>query len=253
MKKLKKLLITGLACGTMITGLAGCSAKDKNGENTVKTDMVEVEVYHGDYSALLGDEINNQAYNIGFAILDDEVKAIGDTFPNTKFTTYSGEVIDTPEGPYVLDVLGSWCTYCQHLTQETLQDLLDKGYKVYQYFAYGTKEDVDSFYETIGMGIPEGVVILLDNTDMNSWLDGYGYMSVPMTFPVDENGKITLPHVGYMNSQGYQDYLTFALNNSIAETKVGNETLRDYIQKQVAIKQYIDSLETIEVPADILK
>lgn len=251
MKNLKKFLITGLACGTMLTGLAGCS-KTETGGDTAKADMVEVEVFHGQYSDLLGDEINSQAYNIGFAIMDDEVKSIGDSLPQTKFSTYNGEVIDTPEGPYVFEVLGSWCTYCQHLTQEALQDLLDKGYKVYQYFAYGTKEDVDSFYETIGMEIPEGVVVLLDNAEMDAWLDGYQYTAVPLTIPVDGSNKVTLPHVGYMDSQGYQDYLTFALNSGIAETKVGEETIRDYIQKQVAIQQYIDGLEKIEVPAEIL-
>lgn len=252
MKNFKKFLIAGLACGTMLTGLAGCSKTETDGD-TAKADMVEVEVFHGQYSDLLGDEINSQAYNIGFAIMDDEIKAIGDSLPQTKFSTYNGEVIDTPEGPYVLEVLGSWCTYCQHLTQESLQDLLDKGYKVYQYFAYGTKEDVDSFYETIDMEIPEGVVVLLDNAEMDTWLDGYQYMSVPLTIPVDENGKVTLPHIGYMETQSYEDYLTFALNSGIADTKVGDVTLRDYVQQQVAIKEYIDSLEKIEVPAEILK
>lgn len=251
MKNFKIFLITSLACGIVLTGLAGCS-KTKNGDNTAKTEMVEVEVFHGEYSDLLGDEINNQAYNIGFAILDDEVKSVGDTLPQTQFTTYNGEVIDTPEGPYVFEAVGAWCSYCQRLTQESLQGLLDKGYKVYQYFSYGTREDVDSFYETIGMEIPEGVVILLNNAEMNAWLNGYQYTAVPLTVPVDENNKVTLPHVGYMESQEYQDYLTFALNSGIAEIKVGEETIRDYIQKQVAIQQYIDSLEKIEVPAEIL-
>ena len=43
MKNLKKFLITGLACGTMLTGLAGCSKTETDGD-TAKADMVEVEV-----------------------------------------------------------------------------------------------------------------------------------------------------------------------------------------------------------------
>lgn len=235
--------------------LVGCTNGTTNqGGTTTKEDTVHVSVYKGDFINLLGDENVSTLYQSNLALEDGEVAMLGDKLSDYKFKTYEGDDFQLPtEGPYVVEILGPWCSYCQRLTGEVLEKLLDSGVKVYQYFLQADNASIDDFYVQAGIERPEGVTVLKECEDFETYLGEKNLYSVPQSLVVDETGKIALSHIGYVGYEDFKKFYDYALTAKLYETKVDGVDLKTYLEQQVKIRNYINDLDEIDIPKSLLK
>lgn len=238
---------------TALLVLVGCS---KTETTSTKTDekTETVSVYNGNYIDLLGSDKKSEIYNLRLDLSDDEVALLGTTLPDISFTTYEGETVSLPSsGGYVFEILGSWCTYCQALVNETHDLYASLGVPVYQYFLSGSASDIDDFYNDIGIERVQSATQLTYNDTMEQWISSHNLYSVPMIIVVDESGTIAMTHVGYLPADDFSAYLDYALSAKLYDVEIDGETLPEYIEKQVVIHNYIDNLTEIEVPSAIFE
>lgn len=244
--KNKKILAGLLA--TM--ALVGCSNQSvDNNNNASNGDTVHVSVYKGNYINLLGSENVEKLYSLNLGMEDGEVAMLGNSLSDFKFKTYDDEDFQLPEtGPYVVEVMGTWCGYCQRMTSEVLQSLLDSGVKVYQYFLQADNPSIDDFYSQVGFDRPEGVTVLKGCTEFEDMLLEKDLTAVPQSFVVDESGKIALSHLGYVDYETFKTFYDYALEAKLYDTKIDGLALQEYLAQQVKIRNYINNLEEIDIP-----
>lgn len=247
---LKRLLILLLTLGMILT-MSGCSNK-KNVDEGPKTTVVEL--YKGKYIDVLPEETRAEIYAKDLNPSDGEMALIGSDLSQFSFTSYNGETITLPEkGPYILEIVGSWCTYCQALTKDIITTKLSDEIPVYQYFMYGTNNDIDAFYETIEVSRPNEVIALVSNGEFEQFLEENEFYSVPLSIVFDENGKIALSHLGYMEASFYRDFVEYAKKAKLYDVKVNDSaTLKEFVELQEKARDYIDGLSSIEIPLDVL-
>lgn len=246
---MKKVLITLLGI-LIIISLSACTG---NENNPVKNDTTTISLYKGDYVELLGEETLEKLYINDLSLKDNEVSVLGTKLPGETFTDYNGKSVTLPKGAYIFEVVGSWCTYCQALTNETLEELVKTGYPVYLYFLEGTKKDVESFFETIGIEIPTNVTILLMNSSFEEYLDENDFFNIPLSIVVDETGNIGLTHIGYSEVEIILEFVKLGMEGKYYNVKVDGMLLADYIRIQKIAKDYISNLTEIDIPSELLK
>lgn len=227
--------------------LTGCGATDTN----TKVDTVTVSLYKGVYEDLLSDEIKEKLYDIGLYLTDSEIGVIGEKMPNLAWTDYDGKELTLPNESYIIEIVGSWCQYCQALASESNNDILALGYPVYQYFLYGTPQDVDDFYETIGTEKPNNIVYLMQNEEFDDFLIENDFVNIPMTLVIDGNGRIALTRLGYAEKDDVVKFVEMAMEAKFYDLEVEGTTLYDFIKTQKIAKKYIEELEEIEIPKEL--
>ena len=247
-----KKIIAGLLATLALTGCAGQTGTDGN-TATDKEETVHVTVYKGEYMNLLGQENVNDIYSMDVTLDDGEVAMLGLDLSQFTFTDYDGNEVTLPsEGPYIVEILGSWCQYCQRLTGEVLNDALNKGVTVYQYFLSAENEDIDNFYTEVGFEQPDGVTVLRNCQEFEDWVSEKGISSVPQTLFVNEEGKISFSHIGYIDSEGFFKLYDYALTAKLYDVTIDGQNLQNYLDQQVKVRNYIDNLEEIDVPKSVL-
>lgn len=245
--KNKKILI----CLIALLDLVACSNNTTDEEE--KEETVHVSIYKDTYISLLGEDNISKLTELGLDEIEDgEVTLFGTNLSTYTFTDYDGNTVNLSDGPYILEVLSSGCKYCQKLTKESLQYALDNGIKVYQYFISSSNEDIDNFYSEAGLSITNDVIILRDCSSLEGMLRKKEINSVPLTMIVDENGKVSITHVGYIDTDTYLSLYEYGLNNKLYEIEVDNLDLYSYLKRQTKIKDYIDSLDEIDIPKSVL-
>lgn len=235
----------------MALTVSGCTKTEEvdNGPQTQR-----VELYKGNYIDLLPEETKADIYAKSLNLSDSEVSLIGSNLTEYQFTTYEGETVSFPEtGPYIIEIVGSWCTYCQALTKDIISTKLSDEIPVYQYFMYGTKNDIDAFYESVGLSRPNEIIALLSNENFEKFMEEKEFYSVPLSIVVDESGKIALSHLGYMDAASYKNFVEYAKTAKLYDVKVNDsDTLRTFVELQEKARNYIDGLSSIDVPVDVL-
>ena len=239
-----------LGCLIALLALSACG---NNTNEEAKEDTVRVSIYKDAYLNLLGEDNLNTLKELGLDEIEDgEVTLFGTDLSTYTFTDYDGNTVNLSGGPYILEVLSSGCKYCQKLTRESLQPALDNDIQVYQYFISSSNDDIDNFYSEDGINKLDGVVILRDCSSLEGMLRKKELNSVPLTMIVDENGKISITHIGYIETDTYLSLYNYGLNNKLYELDIDGLNLYSYLKRQTKIKDYIYSLEEIDIPKSAL-
>ena len=249
---MKKLFIV-LA---VLLALVGCTpANGGKEENTqpVNSDTVKVKIYKDQFIKLLPEDKQQELYNSGLSLENGEVSALGADLSGYTFKSVDGQDVKLPKGPYILEIVGSWCGYCQALTTEVIEGKYYETIPVYQYFMYGTAEDVASFYEAIGLERPADIVALTENEQFELFLQEHEFYSVPLTLVVNEEGKVSFSHLGYLKLDEYKSFVDYGLAARLYDTTVEGMSLTDYLSTQQKVRNYINNLEEIEVPKSVLE
>ena len=247
-----KKILAGLVATLALVGCA--SQTSTEGDTTPKEETVHVSVYKDEYINLLGEETVNTIYGMGLTLDDGEVAMLGADLSGFTFTDYDGNEVNLPKtGPYVVEILGSWCQYCQRLAKDTLQDTLDQGITVYQYFLSAENEDIDSFYSEVGFDAPAGVIRLRNCSDFENWVSDKGISSVPQFLVVNADGKVSMSHIGYVDSETFKQIYDYSQEVKLYETKIDGQDLQTYLAQQVKIKNYIENLEELDIPKSALE
>lgn len=248
---MKKLLL----CLLTLLVMAGCSAQT----DTPKTgDTVKIEIFKGTVIDALDEKAKADLLDVYGEYRNPEMafRVAGQNLPDLEFITYEGEKAKL-EGPFILEMVGSWCSFCQELTLEgTIEKLLEQypDIPVYQYFMYGDIGDVDAFYESAEKEIPANITVLLDNQQFDEWYNQNGYSSVPMMFVIGKDNRIGLSYLGKDSFDLYVKMIDYTMNKSVADmmTTTG-KTIGEFTKEQAIAKQYISDLTEIEVPAELFK
>ena len=138
----------------------------------------------------------------------DMAGLVGKTIPATSLKLLNGEYLDTSSfagKAYVIEVVASWCEYCQETSKEYLGDIVAKhtDLEFVQIFAEGNTGDVNTFYEEISKN-PEdmGYVVPADNTSID-FVNKLNLTGYPTWVFVDESGKISWVHSGYITGEEF--------------------------------------------------
>ena len=249
---MKKLFLVLAALLVLVGCTNGGGTSGGEGQTTNK-EMETVKIFKGSYMSLFPEDIQQEIYSMGLTMEDGEVSVLGADLSGYKFTTADGKEASLPkEGPYILEVVGSWCGYCQALTSAVIDSGLYKQIPVYQYFMYGEAADIASFYEAVGVAKPDEITAFVGNETFEALLQQHEFYSVPLTLVVNSNGKVSFTHLGYMPAEDYKNFIDYGLAAKLYETKVeGKYSLPEYLARQDKIRAYINSLEEIEVPKEI--
>lgn len=247
MKKIFSILIIA----AMVLSMSGCSKN--TGEDTPKGETKNVKLVSGSYLNLFDEDTKYEIQSLYDYMDDQQISLIGEDFPVKTFTNYNGEEVTLPEGSYAFEIVGSWCTYCQQLSKEVMDNLVKSlpNVKFYQYFSYGQASDVDSFYETIEKDMNPEIEVLTSSTEFDKWLEEKGFASVPMMIIVDGDGKMSLLTIGYNSLEHFENLISYAMENKLSqkETVLGGK-FADVLKDQKAAKKYIEELESIDVPIE---
>lgn len=239
-----------LGCLIALLALSACG---NNTNEEAKEDTVRVSIYKDAYLNLLGEDNLNTLKELGLDEIEDgEVTLFGTDLSTYTFTDYDGNTVNLSGGPYILEVLSSGCKYCQKLTRESLQPALDNDIQVYQYFISSSNDDIDNFYSEDGINKLDGVVMLRDCSSLEGMLRKKELNSVPLTMIVDENGKISITHIGYIETDTYLSLYNYGLSNKLYALDIDGLDLYSYLKRQTKIKDYIYSLEEIDIPKSVL-
>lgn len=249
MKKIFSLLmIIAIA-----VSLGGCSKETSSVTTPSVGKTKTVTLFNGSYIDLFDSDTKYEIQTLYDYMDENQVSLIGEKLPVKTFTNYDSKEVTLPEGGYVIEVVGSWCTYCQQLSKDVMDNLVKSlpDVKFYQYFSYGQISDVDNFYATIEKDMNPNIEVLISNDEFEQWLEQKGFLSVPMVLIVDKNGNLSLMDIGYNSLTHFENLITYAMDANLSEkeTVIGGKYANVLKEQQIAQK-YISELETIEVPLE---
>ncbi|UOR12035.1 thiol-disulfide oxidoreductase ResA [Halobacillus amylolyticus] len=149
---------------------------------------------------------------IGFVLYQNFTKGsgvvnAGDMAPDFNLETLSGETIQLSDYRGQGVFLNVWATYCKPCEKEMpyiesqYQYFKDKGVKVLAVDVGESEVTVRSFVERKGMTFP----VLMDHGEQ--LLDIYGIGPIPVTFLIDENGKVVDRITAGMTEKEIHDYM----------------------------------------------
>ncbi len=149
---------------------------------------------------------------VGFVLFqsftkDAAVVKAGDTAPDFKLKTLSGETVQLSDYRGQGVFLNFWATYCKPCEEEMpyienqYQAFKDEGVKVLAVDVGENALTVSSFVERKGMTFP----VLMDKRE--ELLDAYGIGPIPVTFLVDENGKVVDRITAGLTESQIRDYM----------------------------------------------
>lgn len=97
---------------------------------------------------------------------------------------YPGFEPDQIEGPYLLNVWGSWCPPCR-VEHPFLMQLADEGKPIYGIVTRDNPANANAFLEDLG----NPFVALMNDPERRAWIE-LGMTGAPETFLVDEAGIV---------------------------------------------------------------
>ena len=240
-----RLLNKMLLVCTILLSLVGCTDQKKE-------EMETVEIYKGTYFDLIPSEKTAELRDKNIYCKDEEFVLLGNDLSSWNFTTINEEKISLPDqGPYILEIIGSHCIHCRNLAKGVIDSSFYKDVPVYQYFPDEDSNEIRSFYAEMEKEIPEQITVLMKNDAFKAFLEENNLTSTPLSFFIDENGKVVLCHLGHSNMDNYIALYDFAVHSGINYIEVDGMKLSEFISRQEKIRSYIDNLTQIEVPSSL--
>ncbi|WP_028784578.1 thiol-disulfide oxidoreductase ResA [Thalassobacillus devorans] len=149
---------------------------------------------------------------IGFIIYqnvmkDADVVNAGDQAPDFRLETLSGDTVQLSDYRGQGVFLNVWATYCKPCEEEMpyiesqYQKFKDKGVEVLAVDVGEPKLTVQAFVDRKGMTFP----VLLDKD--SQLMDAYGISPIPVTFLIDENGKVVDRITAGMTEEEIRGYM----------------------------------------------
>ena len=214
MKKYYKIA----ASAVLALSLLGCSTQQVSEEATdtvkdavvVKDGEIIPTMPDSELRSLLSDEVVEAVESIygdvGYGM--GAIPYIGSDMPDYEFGTYNGGKVNTKdfEGkPYIVEVAATWCSYCQETSKDHLEGILEVNpdYGFIQTFADGSKDDVTTFYETIGKDASSLDYVVPSSDVVNQMSTSFNLDAYPSFIFVDAEGKIAWIHTGLLTKESF--------------------------------------------------
>lgn len=185
----------------------------------------------------------------------EEKSMVGVRFPNIDLETYNGETINLSklEGKVVVEVVADWCGYCQDETASHLDNIVAQNGDVtfVQYMSTGGKDEVDSFYKQASHKMNDNIVVVLQNGDMDEWLQNNGLNSYP-TFVYANNRKTIVAEPGEVDDVYFKTAKYLFMDSAIFGEKTNSgDTLLQLYKKQSRAIEFMNNTNKILVPTSI--
>lgn len=234
----------------------GCSTTNKDSTNNAD-DTVTISIYKGKYIDVFDDDTKKDLNKIyGNNINNKVLKAAGNSFPDVSFIDNCGNKVNIDDGPFIFEIVGSWCSYCKALTKEIMPSIIEEypDITIYQYFIQGTNEDIAEFYDEIGTIKHDNLVILNGNKDMDSWISNNCPDAIPLLLVVDDNMLTGLSAIGLEDIDYYKDVINYTIDGKINEKiTVFDKPFHIFQKEQMVVREYINNLEEIKIPKEMLE
>lgn len=178
-------------------------------------------------------KISNIYGDISYGL--DMVGLIGKEIPETELQLLNGETLNTntfEEKLYVIEVVASWCEYCQQSSKEYMSEIIGKNtdLEFVQIFAEGNTSEVNSFYEAIDKD-PSNYKYIVPAADAsNELVSKLNIQGFPTWIFVDSDGKISWIHSGLLDTDDFSvlrdaaytgDKLYAMLNEDFDDSRAG--------------------------------
>lgn len=240
MKKLMTVLFTCLI-------LVGCANKDTTisyvmpaaGENTLEIDETNKAKLEGLTKVL--------------TLENNDLKALDVDLNNISeyLTDINGEKIDL-EGVTIVEVVATWCGFCQTQSKEYNSKLTEKykDYKFVQYFSE-QEESIGDFYKNLDMEVPseENLHIVEKNADLNMSLNAKLDLEYFPTTLVLVNGQVKLMFAGLCD-ENTMDLIAKYLENPVNDVKLNEVVVRTIENVKTDIgEEAVKKLQEIEESA----
>lgn len=213
-QKFASVILGGSLCVALVTGFMGLSSANNVNELGTATVIKDGEIQPiMTISERLEAFTDTGLYKITQVYGDEEYAGdmaglVGKKIPAATLNLLSKETLDTNTlkgKAYVIEVVASWCTYCQETSKEYMSDIVSKNndLEFIQIFAEGNTGEVNKFYEQIDKDPSEmKYVVPADNASID-FVNKLNVSGFPTWIFVDETGRISWVHSGYVTNEDF--------------------------------------------------
>lgn len=202
--------------------LTGCTIKNEeiidNSDKYIKP-LNEVNFY-----SIINDDLKERLHNIygNDNVGNNLIKMIGQDLIDISVEDYSGKTInfnDYSDKEIVLEVVQYSCEHCKKQVPLTETILENEDVVFIQYFAWGTKDQIDDFYSKAGYPIPKKLIVIPHDDKLSEYISKLETDLTP-TFMFFKNGVLNFACAGDLSYSKYQNASDFAFNNPINKSEL---------------------------------
>lgn len=149
------------------------------------------------------------------SVANNMFEALEEDLTDLKLNDINGNTFDfnsLKDKEFILEIVQNTCEHCKKQVPLTETILKNEDVVFIQYFAWGTIEEINEFYSETGFDIPEGLIVIPSDNDMNTYVNELKIDLTP-TFLFFKEGKIKFACTGDLS---YAKYLKVydLVNNS---------------------------------------
>lgn len=170
-----------------------------------------------------------------FGELDETNKAIikkangNKDYKNNQFKmlnkdVYSNDLIDIDGNKvnfkdfdkFVLEVVSTTCEHCHKMIEEHLDEMLERGITLVQYFNNANDYDVREFYNDLNREIPNNLIVISRDEQLYEYLHDYLVLESYPTLISYVDNKVTFNKNGDISTDELNAYYEVSFNNILA-------------------------------------
>lgn len=200
-----------------------------------------------------------------FGELDETNKAIikkangNKDYKNNQFKmlnkdVYSNDLIDIDGNKvnfkdfdkFVLEVVSTTCEHCHKMIEEHLDEMLERGITLVQYFNNANDYDVREFYNDLNREIPNNLIVISRDEQLYEYLHDYLVLESYPTLISYVDSKVTFNKNGDISTDELNAYYEVSFNNILAnDEKINNVIAKCRTREDVKNSLSKENLEKI--------
>lgn len=220
----------------LVIMLVACSNKEEIYEKEYIDPVMDIflfgELSSDDKKIIKKANGNKDFDNNQFKMLNKEAydKDLIDIYGNTiNFNDYN---------EYVLEIVSVGCNHCKKMITEHLDDMLNKNVQIIQYFNIGTKEDIEELYKDIDKEIPNNLIIIEENSELEDYIKNILGIDTYPSLISFKNGKVSFNEDGDIESDELDSFFDLSFNENIVD-KIDIESLISKVRTLDDVKNSI--------------
>lgn len=232
---------------------------DKINESNTLKDCERYYLYTDYFSSLNNEDkdrikqcLSSTTINVDEVFNEKFFNANGNSLENISLKNDKDTIsIKDIEGPICIEIIADWCQFCQTEVKEELDNLIEThpDCTFIQYMDTGVNQQVEDFYSIISKEPNRNLIIVYNQTELNSILENYDY-SYPSMIYINSEHRIAGFTSGLLNDDKFNTAYNIANNVKTYELKtIYNDYLYELKSKSEYANNYISQLKYIDIPA----
>lgn len=181
--------------------LTSCSSKTIDKDEV--SDKYIKPINQIDYYDYLNDSLKNKLKNVyeDQKVTNNLLELVDTKLPDINCLDYYDNPVyfrDLSNGKVVFEIVQYSCDHCLKQVPLTEEILKNSDITFVQYFAYGSKEQIDDFYDKADRDIPKDLLVIPENKELSNYFMDEGVDSTP-TFLFYEDGNVRLAKIAELS------------------------------------------------------